>query len=59
MKEFVVRTIFFCSTEEDNLDSFIEEFIEICSRHKLNFNDICYLFERILSMPPEDDDFKF
>jgi hypothetical protein len=55
LKELVVKTIFFSSPEERNLEVFIEEFLDICAKYDLNFKEICTLFEKILALPPDDE----
>lgn len=59
LKELVVKTIFFSSPEENNLESFIDEFIEICTKYDLDFKVICNLFEKINLMLAYDQDIDF
>lgn len=47
MKELTVKTVFFNSPEELNLEEFINELIEVCSKYKLSFSEICEIFQEI------------
>ena len=55
LKELIVKTIFFTSTEEENLENFINEFLSVCSKYKLKFNEISTLFEKMISITIEDE----
>lgn len=54
MKEIKVKTIFFTSDEERNLEGFINEFVKICSKNDLKFRDICNILEKIVLLSDND-----
>lgn len=57
LKELVIKTVFFSSPEEINLEEFINDFIDICAKYKLTFEEICEIFERIALFYPENNPF--
>lgn len=55
MKELIVKTVFFNSPEEESLEEFINNFIDICADYNLSFTEICEIFEKISLFYPEDN----
>lgn len=48
MKEIKIKTIFFTSNKDENLEDFICEFIKICSKNNLSFKEICNIFDKLV-----------
>ncbi len=47
MKELTIKTVFFSSPEELDLEEFIDELADICSKYEFSFSEICDIFEKI------------
>ncbi|MFN8575618.1 MAG: hypothetical protein U0354_02050 [Candidatus Sericytochromatia bacterium] len=47
MENLTIKTVFFSSPEEVNLEEFIDQLSELLMGYDLTFNEICEIFEKI------------
>lgn len=55
MKALIVKTVFLNSPEEESLEEFINEFIDICANYNMSFTDVCEIFEKISIFSTENN----